>query len=300
MSKRRDPEQDLERLLDDDGGEFAAIYRRLPHPEPPSRLDRAVLANAARAVHGKHTSRGQRWLLGFGSAAGIVLAAGIAWQVGKQLESHETRSDTNRSRQSVIPVQPISESPRPQKSEPAEAAATMADEELSAAPAAIKQESARQARSKLMSPPPAPAPAPPPPPPAAPPVLEQRPAETEPAARMPTTDEAQPFLEKKDSAPIEKDSAAAGAMRTQRRDQAAGNAEVMSAPKAAAEQSRVPSPNSSVKLRRNMHLAPQDWLAEIVRLKEAGRRQEAIENLRLFRRMHPDWQLSDELRRLAE
>ncbi len=74
----------------------------------------------------------------------------------------------------------------------------------------------------------------------------------------------------------------------------------LSAPKAAAEQSRAPAPSSSVKLRQNMHLAPQDWLAEIVRLKNAGRRQEAIENLRLFRRMHPDWQLSDELRRLAE
>lgn len=299
MNKRRDPEQDLQRLLDDDGGEFGAIYKRLSHPEPPSRLDRVVIANAARAVRGGRAPRAQRWLLGLGSAAGLVLAAGIAWQVGKQIESQEAQTSPERSHRSVISVEPITESTPLQKSAPTEVDAVMVDKEMPVA-ASAKQESKPQAQKRMMSPPPAPAAAPPPAPAPLPPIEEPRAMKTQPAPAMSAADEAQAFPEKKDSLSREAASAVAGELRSERQDQAAGNAAVMSAPKAAPEQSRAPSPNSSVKLRQNMRLAPQDWLAEIVRLKNAGRGQEAIENLRLFRRMHPDWQLSDELRRLSE
>ncbi len=299
MSKRPDPEQDLQRLLDEDGGEFGAVYRRLSRPEPPRRLDRVVIANAARAVRGNRAAPAQRWVLGLGSAAGIVLAAGIAWQVGKQIDSQEAQKVPDRSHRSVIPVEPISESTHLQKSVSPEAGAMMTDKEMPAEAVQAKQESMPPARRKAASPPPPPAAAPPPID-TAPPILEQRAAEPEPAPAMSASDEAQAFPEKKDNPSSEDASSALGALRSERQDQAAGNAAPMSAPKAAAEQSRAPSPNSSVKLRQNMHLAPQDWLAEIVRLKNAGRRQEAIENLRLFRRMHPDWQLSDELRQLSE
>ena len=299
MNKRRDPEQDLERLLDDDGGEFGAIYKRLSHPEPPSRLDRVVIANAARAVRGNRAPRAQRWLLGLGSAAGLVLAAGIAWQVGKQIESQEVQTSPGRSHRPVISVEPISESPRLQKSVAPEADTVVVDKEMSAA-APAKHESKPQARKRMMSPPPAPAAAPPPPAPAPPPPIEQRAMEAAPAPTMSAADEAQAFPEKKFNRSSEAAASSAGELRSERQDQAAGNATTMSAPKAAVEQSRAPSPSSSIKLRQNMHLASQDWLAEIVRLKNAGRQQEAIENLRLFRRMHPDWQLSDELRRLSE
>jgi hypothetical protein len=61
-----------------------------------------------------------------------------------------------------------------------------------------------------------------------------------------------------------------------------------------------PSPTSSAELRRDMQLAPEDWLAHIQQLLRQGRRQQAIESLQLFRRAHPDWQLSDELRALSE
>ncbi len=298
MNKHRDPEQDLQRLLDDDGGDFGAIYKRLSHPEPPRRVDRVVIANAARAIRGDRARPGQRWLLGLGSAAGLVLAAGIAWQVGKQIESQEAQTGPEHSHRSMISVEPITESARAQKSVAPEADAVMADKEMSAA-APAKQESKPQARKRMMSPPPAPAAAPPPAP-APPPPIEQKAMEAAPAPAMSAADEAQAFPEKKDNLSSEAASAAAGELRSERQDQAAGNAATMSAPKTAVEQSRAPSPNSSVKLRQNMRLAPQDWLAEIVRLKNAGRQQEAVENLRLFRRMHPDWQLSDELRRLSE
>lgn len=76
-------QRDLDDLLDDDGGELGWLYRRLPRAQPPRRLDRQVLAEASRAVHGR--PRGARWLIGFGTAAGVLLAAGIAWRVNTDL-----------------------------------------------------------------------------------------------------------------------------------------------------------------------------------------------------------------------
>ena len=296
MSTRRDPEQDLKRLLDEDGGDFGAIYKRLSRPEPPRRLDRVIVANAARALHGGRAPTTQRWWLGLGSAAGIVLAAGIAWQVGQQIDLKDAQSSAPRSERAIISVEPISASARVQKSVAPDAAMVAADKEMPAA-AAAKQESVPAVRRKAsadrpartLAPPLAPAPPPP-----AEPMIQPEPA---PAPAMSTADEAQAFPEKKDSLSRDESARGAGGLRS---DRAAGNAAKMSAPKVTPEQSRAPSPSSSLKLRQNMHLAPQDWLAEIVRLKNAGRVQEAIENLRLFRRMHPDWQLSDALRRLSE
>lgn len=297
MSTRLDPEQDLQRLLEDDGGEFGAIYKRLSRPEPPRRLDRVVLANAARALHGGRAPTAQRWWLGLGSAAGIVLAAGIAWQVGQQIDAKDARSSAPRTERSIIPVEPISTSARMQNSVAPEPVAAEAEKEIPAAVEMPKQESSPAVRRKATAPRPEPVLAPPPAPVPPPPAEQMMQPEPLPAPAMSTADEAQAFPEKKDSLSSDASARAAGGLRS---DQTAGNAATMSAPKATPEQSRAPSPNSSVKLRQNMHLAPQDWLAEIVRLKNAGRRQEAIENLRLFRRMHPDWQLSDELRRLSE
>lgn len=81
MTIRND--RDLEKLLADDAGELGALYRKLPRLEPARRLDRNVLAEASRAVHGR--PRGTRWLLGAGTAAGVLLAAGIAWRVNVDL-----------------------------------------------------------------------------------------------------------------------------------------------------------------------------------------------------------------------
>jgi Meckel syndrome type 1 protein len=61
-----------------------------------------------------------------------------------------------------------------------------------------------------------------------------------------------------------------------------------------------PAPSSSVELRRDLQLEPVDWLAHIRQLLHQGRRQQAIESLRLFHRAHPDWQLPDELRPLLD
>ena len=79
-----DPERDVDELLGKDGGEIGHLYRRLPRYEPPRRLDRAVLGEAARAVHSGKPPRRQRWIVGYvGSAVRAwSLAAGIAWRIG--------------------------------------------------------------------------------------------------------------------------------------------------------------------------------------------------------------------------
>ncbi len=51
--------------------------------------------------------------------------------------------------------------------------------------------------------------------------------------------------------------------------------------------SGAPAPSSSAELRRDMQLAPDAWLAHIRHLLRQGRRQQAIESLRLFRNAHP-------------
>lgn len=57
---------------------LAALYARLPRAEPDPALDAAVLAAAARATPPR---RRPRWPVALGSAAVLVLAAGVAWQL---------------------------------------------------------------------------------------------------------------------------------------------------------------------------------------------------------------------------
>ena len=300
MSPSRDPDRELQRLLDEDGGEYGAIYRRLSRPEPPRRLDRVVLANAARAVHADRAPPAQRWMLGIGSAAGVVLAAGIAWQVGKQLESRDAASggSLERSHPSVIAVQPINEPAAPPK---AESDSAMSDQSGPAGATSVEERKPVGAsRQKAARPPP---PAPAPRPAVAPPEVTQIQSQAERANTMAADAEAEPFPPAKD---LPQAQGTPGAMdelgksdRREQADEAAGAAPAKSLASPEPMQSRAPAPTSSVQLRQNMHLPPEEWLAEIVRLKREGHRQQAIENLRLFRRMHPDWKLSDELLRLS-
>lgn len=297
MNTPRKLDDELERLLADDGGELGALYRRLPRAEPPRRLDRSVLGEAARAVHGRPPRR-QRWMVGFGSAAGIVLAAGVAWHVGQDALRQQSNSPAHGA-PTYVPVEPLSESAhakREQAPAPAADAATAppavpapagaaskADEgqfrHRASRPPATDKELSKQA-VPVASPPPAAAK------PAAPPAQ---------SAPFPATET---MREEPSSA------AAAGAVSAQER--AAENEHKTAAQaldQAASSSARAvpaPSPSSSVELRRDMQLAPEDWLAHIHQLLQQGRRQQAIESLRLFRNAHPDWRLSDELRKLSD
>ena len=279
-----DPDRELESLLGDDGGELGALYRRLPKAEPPRRLDRSVLGEAARALHG-YTPRRQRWLFGIGSAAGVVLAAGLAWHVGQDALHQETQLSAPAPaapapatpRATYVPVAPISE---PARQRAREEATQMQDAAPAVAPAAK--------------------PAPP-----------QHKAMAKPKAVIPTAQQAPPpppVPEATRASEPEAFSAAEGAREQEDASAALGGGSAGAAAKDSAvdkpgsprRANAAPAPSSSVELRRDMQLDPDTWLAHIEQLLRQGRRQQAIESLRLFRNAHPRHALPDELRALLD
>lgn len=285
MSLPRDRERDLERLLDDDGGELGTLYRRLPRAEPPRRLDRSVLGEAARAVQGR-TPRRHRWVVGLGSAAGIVLAAGIAWNVGQNALQQPTGAQ--HAAPTVVPVEPITESSlRKRERDDTAQSAAAAPAPASAPAQPAKPAVARKAAPKPDAPPPPAAMAPEPPPaPAIVPAPLATPFPTEAENRAESAAPAQTggALIPSDKAIESKQSSASDAL-----DQAMTSHARSSAP---------PAPSGSVELQRDMQLSPRNWLAHIEQLLHQGRRQQATESLRMFRRVHPGLPVSSELRAL--
>jgi hypothetical protein len=290
----RDPERDVDDLLGEDGGEMGNLYRRLPRYEPPRRLDRAVLSEAARAVHSGKPPRRQRWIVGVGSAAGLVLAAGIAWRIGHDAMNP---ADTAGSARQVVPVQPISEparalhdTPTPTAA-PAEADAARTPEPRAEGaiddraakdeikPAERKAKAARQ----LVAPPPA--------------MTQQAPKPAPPPAAASAPPEAFPGAPEQGERAQAHEKSEAGNSASM---QAGGAADKEAAPAAARGLSSPTSLSGSVELRRDMQLAPQDWLSHIRLLRRQGRTQQASESLRLFARAHPDWTIPDDLRPLLK
>lgn len=298
----RDPDRDVDDLLRDDGGDTGKLYRRLPRYEPPRRLDRAVLGEAARAVHSGKAPRRQRWVVGLGSAAGLVLAAGIAWRVGHDvMNQNESALPTAVPR--VVPVEPISEPARAKREDkaaqqaesresdaaraepsPAESAAdhVAPADELKRTPHKLLKAGKPAAPSAMASPAPSqPAAAPSAPPPQAFPDAARQREQTK---------------DRRDS-----NAAASGAAAPATRAASPGAVVEKSA---AADNMRALSsptpPSGSVELQHDMQRAPQDWLAHIRQLDQQGRRQQATESLRLFQRAHPDWTIPDDLRDLLD
>ena len=56
--------------------------------------------------------------------------------------------------------------------------------------------------------------------------------------------------------------------------------------------------SAATELQRNARLPPDDWVKAIRELLRDERKAEAIENLELFRRLHPDYPLPEDLRAL--
>jgi hypothetical protein len=284
-------DRDLEDLLRDDGGRLGNLYRRLPRYEPPRRLDRAVLGEAARAVRSGKPPRHQRWIIGAGSAAGIVLAAGIAWRIGHEPMTTEAGADHVR----IVPVQPITESPRVRQ-----------DEELSREAPAPAANAAPQPSGRVG--PPADARAPKPARKSAARAETARPATSqasklataapEPAPPPAAAASPQPFPESRDAD-----------AQAQSPNAAAGSANATSAAKSAtgttsSERLRrvAPStpPSRSVELQRDAQLSPDDWLSHVRELVRQGRRRQAIESLRLFVQAHPDRRVPSDLQPLLD
>ena len=295
MTTRRNP-PDIDDLLNESGGEIGDLYRRLPRYEPPRRLDRAVLGEAARAVHSGKPPRRQRWMVGIGSAAGLVLAAGIAWRIGHDAMKEQDAATIGAQRQTpiIVPVEPVTE-PARKREAPAQ---EPAQEETQAAPpasmaksigemdrSAAKDETKTRAQDKLKANAKA---APKPAKPAAAPPL---PVATPPAAPPQAFPEAA-----RERGETESSTGAADQSAT-----AAGAAAPIEKRGALNEDFSQPSTaplGSSIELRRDLQLAPEDWLAHIHQLLRQGRRQQATESLRLFQRAHPDWTIPDDLRPL--
>ena len=97
MTHRNHHEREFEAFLAGEESELARLYRRLPQAEPDAKLDAAVLGLARAAVepqrvnalrHAKSRHPRPWWLVGLSSAAGVVLAAGIAWQMRHGFGGH--------------------------------------------------------------------------------------------------------------------------------------------------------------------------------------------------------------------
>lgn len=127
MTQRNHHEREFEAFLAGEESELARLYRRLPQSEPDAKLDAAVLALARAAVepqrvnalrHAKDRHRRPLWLVGLSSAAGLVLAAGLAWQMrgafNETLPSSRSAAPPAASAErDVIPISAIVPEPAP-------------------------------------------------------------------------------------------------------------------------------------------------------------------------------------------
>lgn len=121
MTHRNHHEREFEAFLAGEESELARLYRRLPQAEPDAKLDAAVLGLARAAVepqrvnalrHAKSRHPRPWWLVGLSSAAGVVLAAGIAWQMRHGLDGHPAAnmkppSPSTQAGREVIPISAI-------------------------------------------------------------------------------------------------------------------------------------------------------------------------------------------------
>ena len=106
-------EREFQDFLADEKSRLAELYRKLPQAEPEARLDSAIRAMAHRALNPQLVATPQpharrqtaRWLPALGAAAGIVLAAGIAFRLGPSMRSD--RSETGAPASDVVSVRAL-------------------------------------------------------------------------------------------------------------------------------------------------------------------------------------------------
>jgi hypothetical protein len=244
-----------------------------------------------------------------GSFTGVVLAAGIAWQVGQQMQTSENTPEGSRilEESRVVPVEAITE-PRPRQK--AKSDLIMRDADAQPEPRAeAQQEMALPSKSGR---PAAPAPAeakrrsvPASSPPSASPDAARSLSSTAKTA-VPSAAagqiESEAFPGDRHAIPSESSAPAERVQGVARKSAAfaggsAGTPESRSAVAGPQAASAAYAPGDR-SLDKNMRLSPQAWLEEIERLSSAGQRDLAVENLRLFRSKYPDWPVPDALRQL--
>ncbi|MET0255592.1 MAG: hypothetical protein ABW193_07340, partial [Luteibacter sp.] len=256
-----------------DERELGALYARLPKAEPDAALDEAVLAQAARAIPRR---RRPRWPVAVGSAAVLLLAAGVAWQVRDALPPPPAGQTVASAPPSAEPVATPAAAPA--------APAVIADDAAKPAPRAVpptahatparratRNESVVTAETPVSSyaPVAAPAPAPaapmePPSPPVPPPPPMPS---TPPPAAMPVPSAPSMSMAPAEPAPVV----------SSREDALHGYA----AADAAREMGQLEAAKSAPVL------GPDDRVGDIRRLLDRGQREEALRRLRELRRLYP-------------
>jgi hypothetical protein len=144
-------ERELEAFLSEDDSRVAGLYRKLPQPEPDAKIDAAVLSMAQRALNPELVAvprrrigpQRARWLPALGTAAGLVLAAGVAMKLGPQMWGESNPSTpTAASSDTVIQVRPLDEPAAPPPPPPASPAPPSALAGHMGAPAPMQAASA--------------------------------------------------------------------------------------------------------------------------------------------------------------
>ena len=314
--------------------ELAALYRQLPQNEPGPALDAAVLQAAAQAlgssknklsterrrgrrergdrVHARHAplrdsgsaglqtgprSRVPHWALALGSAASLVLVAGLAWQM-RGMPSADTSASAQRAALTPRPVSgdtaiatAKSDQPAPPpeatKPQPQRAAIAPASIDEAAEPAPM---TSRQMGNMT---PPAPLP------PGmkvlsgrAPFVLTERQTTAADAAQRTAAREA---VIQKRAASVAKQSAADHALTTGLT--AAALQQAAPAPSAALAES-ASNDSTPAAYPANPADSPEQELVKIQQLVQQQRGAEASKRLQAFHQAHPQWKLPTDLRAL--
>jgi hypothetical protein len=84
MTSNEKLEREFEDFLNEENSRVAALYRKLPRPEPDAKLDAAVqaMARRAQALAPRTRARTPRWIPALSAAAIVTLVAGIAFRLG--------------------------------------------------------------------------------------------------------------------------------------------------------------------------------------------------------------------------
>lgn len=346
MSDKPAIDRELEAFLAGEDTEVARIYRKLPQPEPDAALDAAVLAMARGAVepqrraairHARAQHRLPGWMIGIGTAAGFVFAAGLAWQLrglinptpGAAMRPASESADVINV--TILPAAPPPPPPAAMPAPPEPAA--RAAQQAATAPlqaATDKDALADKLETPRVKPevhgvteytlPGGSAGRRPQPAPFAGAKSEQDEGKLESievtGSRIGRTDleTAQPSLslerESIDDA-ARKTNGKVGAPREEelvrRREQRAlAKEKATSAPAtAAAAEPKADArdrilPVNSAGLQRNAKLPPDKWLLKIRELVQQEKRDEALDNIDYFRAKYPSYTLPDDLQRLAD
>ena len=281
--------------------ELGALYRKLPRKEPGPALDAAVLRAAAQAIRADqpaaasaHAPKRPRWPIALGSAAVLVLAAGLGWRMRDMPASTPpvqagavTVQETAKPAAPAVAAAPaatdrvqgyVADAASPP---PAQAPERMASAKARQAEAAMAKRAAPAASIALNAP------------------LQEPSANTAAPAAAPVAADQAAAAELRSFAPKQAERLIGGHPAEMPRTEAQSiepPATAGQAVEAAPGMLATPAPPPAAGTARNPHDTPAQELDKIRQLLAAHRRDEARQRLADFHRDRPDYPLPDDLR----